>query len=820
MKDEDKTKAQLIEELQDLRKKHDTTRQFSAEGKPGAELFKSIVENASDAIVTIDTKGSIAYFNRKAEEMFGYTAAEILGKSSRLLLPESMKDEEIRSVIKHSTSKRNGYLASLTEGLALCKNGSLLPIEASYYGYHLDDRYWMTGIIRDISERIKVEKALKETRDSLDNIIESSVDSIVITNATGIITQINGAFLRLLGLEKKEQIIGQRMEAFYPYHEAEYETTTGEHIQIGRNYFQAMQGAIARLQEGNNIPLLENYHLRADNRIVPVEDTFSPLFDKNGALIGAVGIIRDITERKMAEKQVAESRDFLKQLFDIGLEGLIVSDAQGQITMVNDRLAIMLRYSKNDLIGKTLGIFTPAPEKESGRKLMEELRSRGSLCGIERTWMRGDGSYIDVELNVSLARDARGNITGAFSSIRDVSERKKADLAVRTSEERYRRIFESSFISLQELEISRFMACINDLKSQGMRDIRHYLQVHPEFVWKAISMAQIIDINDATLKMYGAKNKEELIASTDKLFCEESPALREGLIALAEGKSSFQAESVHHTLQGGDINVLLQINFLAKQRDLNRILVSIIDITKVKSAETKLLEYQEQLRSLTNELLTKEENERQKLGMYLHDRIGQSLSALKMQLSMLASESTAADDREKFDRLLQQINDTIHDTRVLSYELSPIILHELGLEVALGWLAEQTQKQHNMAVSFKSDKKAKQLDESLKIIVYRAVSELLNNVVKHAKADNAAVSIKGKNGQLQITVEDNGIGFDPAEIEGIAGTERGFGLFSIRERLHYLGGSVYIKSAPHKGTRITLLAPLKDSSRSLSGLVV
>ncbi len=159
--------------------------------------------------------------------------------------------------------------------------------------------------------------------------------------------------------------------------------------------------------------------------------------------------------------------------------------------------------------------------------------------------------------------------------------------------------------------------------------------------------------------------------------------------------------------------------------------------------------------------------------------------------------------------ILKTIDQTIHDTRVLSYELSPVILHELGLEVALSWLAEQTEKQHNIAVAFKSDKKAMRLDDGLKIILYRAVSELLNNVVKHAWAQHVAVSIKRSNGQVQITVEDDGVGFDPAQLEGIAATERGFGLFSIKERLHYLGGSILIKSALYKGTHITLLAPLK-----------
>jgi len=242
---------------------------------------------------------------------------------------------------------------------------------------------------------------------------------------------------------------------------------------------------------------------------------------------------------------------------------------------------------------------------------------------------------------------------------------------------------------------------------------------------------------------------------------------------------------------------------------LNRLLMNIVDITQVKAAEKKLIDYQQQLRSLTNELSEKEENERRNLGMYLHDRIGQSLSVLKMQLEMLASELAGSDDRDKCKSILKTIDQTIRDTRVLSYELSPVILHELGLEVALSWLAEQTERQHNIAIAFKSDKKAMRLDEGLKIILYRSVHELLNNVVKHAWAQHVAVSIKRRNGQVQITVEDDGVGFDPFQIEGIAAVERGFGLFSIKERLHFLGGSIIIKSALYKGTRITLLAPLK-----------
>ncbi len=1082
MKDEKKTKAQLIEELRSLRKECEAAPQASAGQSPATDVFHKIVENAHDAIISINRSGFIVFANRRAEEMFGYTADEMRGKSSAELTPRESRDAEERIISRYRLNLPGGLLTSLKEGVALHKNGTLLPVEASYYGYQIDGEYFMTGIIRDISGRKRIEEALERARDFSEKLVESSIDPIVITDTKGTIVRINSAFVQLIGLENKEQIIGQSMVAFFPDREGEYESSTGEHILIGPDFFQTLQNTMARRRQGERVLFIESCLLRADKRIVPIEAAVISISDKNEVPIGAVSMIRDRTEKKKAENEITESRDFLKQLFNVGVDGLMVIDAQGQITMVNDRLAAMLGYAKNDLIGKSMTFFTPVQEKESVRNVMEQLRARGIQIGLERTWIRGDGSCIDVEVNVSLTKNAHGTVTGAFASVRDISERKqierelekardfsdsiiessldaivitdatgtitrinnaflkllgyekqdsiigqpmtvfsparegeyetiagdriwigrdffettkgcmsklirgekiflmegyhirtdnkivpvedtinplfdekgamtgsvgiirditdrkkaekqlsesrdflallfdtsldgilvsdaqgqlimvnnaaasmlryskneligkhptmltpmqetesakglikelftaqsltgvertwvrgdgsfidiemnstflynkkgdiigglcsfrdiglrkKADMALRISEERYRRIFENAFVALQEVDISRFMAFINDLKAHGMQDIRAYLDEHPEFLWQAISMAHIIDINDASLKLYGAKSKEELIASMDTLFSGESTAFREGLIALAEGMNSFQAESVHHTLRGDDINVLLQINFLAKQRDLNRILVSIIDITQVKSAEKKLLEYQQRLRSLTNELSTKEENERRNLGMYLHDRIGQSLSALKIQLEMMASELTGSDDRNNCRHILKQIEATIHDTRALSYELSPVILHELGLEAALGWLTEQTQKQHSITISFKSDKKIKQLDDDVKIILYRSASELLTNIVRHSRAVNAAVAIRQRGGQLQITVEDNGVGFDPAEMEGIAAIERGFGLFSIKERLHYLGGSVAIRSAPRKGTQIKLLVPLKGSS--------
>ena len=812
MKDEDKTRTQLIEELHALRKKCEATGKTSAGETTEKELFHTIVESANDAIISMNTGGTIVSANRMAEKLYGYAIGEMLGKSISDLTPKDSRAIEEQTVARHHRNLASGHLTSLKEGVALRKNGDTFPVDASFYGYQFNGEYFITGIIRDISERKEIEKALEEARDFSDNIIESSIDPIVITDSKGNITRINNAFLKLLGFEKQDQIIGQHMVTFSPAHEGEYEITTGERIQIGPDFFQTMQSFMSRLSQGEKISMMESYHLRADNRVVPVEDTISPLFDKKGEKIGAVGVIRDATDRKKAEKELSDSRDFLARLFETSMEGLVVSDARGYITMVNNKAAEMLDYAREDLIGRhfaDLGLTCPE-DKETAKQVIEEFLSQGKLTEVERTWKKRDGNIIDVEMNLHQIQDKAGTIIGAMSSFRDIGLRKQADMALRVSEERYRRIFENAFVAILEEDISPIMSVFNDLKPAGVRDVRTYLKEHPEFLRRVLSMITIIDANEAAIRLFGARDKEELASATDMMWREESlAASSEALIAFAEGKPFFQTESIHHTLQGVQKNVILQINFLIKQRDLNRVLVCLVDITPLKAAEKELFSYQQQLRALANQLSIKEEDEKRKIGMYLHDRIGQSLSILKMKMEMMGAELADGYAGGKSAEILGLLEKTIHDTRVLSYELSPVILHELGLEVALEWLTEQTQKQRNMVVSFKSDKKAKQLDDNSKIILYRAVSELLNNVVKHAKADTAAVAMKRKNGQLHITVEDNGVGFDPSQIEGIAAVERGFGLFSIKERLHYLGGSIIIKSAPHKGTHITLLAPLK-----------
>ena len=145
----------------------------------------------------------------------------------------------------------------------------------------------------------------------------------------------------------------------------------------------------------------------------------------------------------------------------------------------------------------------------------------------------------------------------------------------------------------------------------------------------------------------------------------------------------------------------------------------------------------------------------------------------------------------------------------MTFELSPPILYELGLEAGIEWLTEQIQEKHGIQIGFEDDRQPKPMSEEIRITLFKATKELLINIVKHAQASKAKVSIWREDHSIRIRVEDDGVGFSTPEGKQLRKTT-GFGLFNIRERIKYLGGDVVIESEPGRGTRVNLSAPLEE----------
>lgn len=239
------------------------------------------------------------------------------------------------------------------------------------------------------------------------------------------------------------------------------------------------------------------------------------------------------------------------------------------------------------------------------------------------------------------------------------------------------------------------------------------------------------------------------------------------------------------------------------------LVLSLVDVTERKRAEEKLITYQEQLRSLASELVLAEERERRSLATDLHDSIAQVLAIAKLKLDLLQSTASLPEDSETLQEIRQLIFEAIQQTRTLLFELSPASLYELGLEAALEGLARRMQEHHGILIQFLEDGRPKPLAGNFTVLLFRAVRELLLNTVKHSGAQNAWVSIYKEDKYVRIEVKDDGSGFDSSEIESFRDR---FGLFSIRERLHHLGGRFEISSSPGRGTLVTMVAPLREEA--------
>jgi signal transduction histidine kinase len=233
------------------------------------------------------------------------------------------------------------------------------------------------------------------------------------------------------------------------------------------------------------------------------------------------------------------------------------------------------------------------------------------------------------------------------------------------------------------------------------------------------------------------------------------------------------------------------------------------DITKRKNAEAEILSYRDALRSLALELSIIEERERHRIATDLHDHIGQTLAVASIKLGALRECTDMTGIVSGVDDIRRIVEEAIEYTRSVTFELSPPVLYELGLVPGLSALAEQFQAQHNIEIEISDDGQPKVLDDDHLIALYKAVRELLMNIVKHAGAHRAVITLLRDADRVRITVEDDGAGFDAANRKPYS-TTSGFGLFSTRERLRGIGGRMEVASAPGKGTKITIEAPLQQ----------
>jgi signal transduction histidine kinase len=224
-----------------------------------------------------------------------------------------------------------------------------------------------------------------------------------------------------------------------------------------------------------------------------------------------------------------------------------------------------------------------------------------------------------------------------------------------------------------------------------------------------------------------------------------------------------------------------------------------------------------QLQELAAELTQTEHRERRRLAQILHDHLQQLLYAARLNLGSLKrvdpQEPSFSETVDQIDALL---GECIAESRALTVQLCPPVLHESGLAMALEWLGRHMEQIHGLEVEIDLNPQAEPESEEIRILLFEAARELLFNVVKHAETPCARLSLSiPKDGEVCVTVSDQGAGFIAIDDKA---DSSGFGLFSIRERLELMGGRLHVEAAPGRGTTVTVLAPSRNLSTSAGDL--
>lgn len=276
---------------------------------------------------------------------------------------------------------------------------------------------------------------------------------------------------------------------------------------------------------------------------------------------------------------------------------------------------------------------------------------------------------------------------------------------------------------------------------------------------------------------------------------------------LAQSADMFSIEDVYECKDGQFLPVEVSAIKIRYQGS-PAIQITARDISESKKIEAEIWEYQDMLKQSTSDLILAEEAQRRHLAIVLHDHLGQSLAMAKIKMAGLLNSVKDEVILAKLKAIEKDITDAVKQTRSITYELSPPVLHELGLIEALEWRLEKIRLEMGIETTSNHDRENIKLRNEQEVILFRSVDEILKNVIKHAAATHITIATEATKYSFSVSVQDNGKGFDTSVLTPEHRLHDSFGLFSIKERIEYLGGVLDIRSEVGVGTTVILNIPV------------
>jgi PAS domain S-box-containing protein len=575
------------------------------------------------------------------------------------------------------------------------------------------------------------------------DVFNASPIGIAVENLEGQPLFVNPAFCSILGFSEDE-LLGKHCVDFSPSEDAERDWAL---------FQQLRTGSIDHYQ-------LEKQYFRKDGSLVWGRLSISLLNSHPSPLV--LAMVEDITDKKKAE----EARFRHAAIIESSDDAIASGTLDGIIVSWNAGAQKMYGYTEAEAIGKSINILVPPELPNEENKILETLRAGGRIEHFETVRVTKTGKRINVSLSIYPIKDSGGKTVGCSGIARDITEQKRAQEALRASEERLR-------LAQWAAHIGTF-----DVNLQTGVDI---WQPETEALYGLPSGAF-----GGTLTAFEAlihpADRERIIELTQEM-------MRTGQPTEAEWRVIWPSGSVHWIAGRGQV-------LMDESGEPSRMLGVNIDVTERKQME-------EALSNMSRKLLESQEQERARIGRELHDDINQRLAMLNVELERL--RDNPSEIQERVQELRRRVAELSDDVQSLSHDLHSSKLEYLGVVAGMKSWCKEFGERHGMQIDCRHDVRST-LPPELGLCLFRVLQEAAHNAVKHSGVKRIEVLLREDSGEIHLVVSDSGRGFD---VEG-ALQGNGLGLISMRERIRLVNGSIDIQSKPMGGTTVLVRVPLQS----------
>jgi len=801
------------------------------------ESLHFISSSTSDIFFRIRVPdGLYEYISPSVEQFSGYTAEEFMEDGSlifRIIHPDWQEyarqcwnehhDDRIRSEYEYQFIHKSGAVRWVRQRIVLIRDGKGKTIA-------------IEGIATDVTEAKAAEQALKASEKKYRLLVENISDVVWTQNTAGEFTYATPSAEALWGYTPEEL---KRLDYKKLFTHQSWQALL---LSNRQRHKAEKQGQFS----DTNINVYE--HVRKDRSLVWAETVIRRTFTANGKPSGYLGVSRDITERKWAEDAMRRSESRFRTLFEdspislweedltrlkayfdkLKLQG--ISDFRSyfhenpeslgtcaslvEVVAVNKATLELLRAdSQAELMGNLDKILTERSMAAFAEEMIL-LASGGCEYSGEITHRTLEGKIIWVVVHFTVPPEYQGSLSRVIVSLIDVTPRKRAEQALMESEERYRVLVENA----QE----GVVVALND-KPMFANDALSEILGYSYEELMLLSPFEVAHPEDKTHAM------QQMAEYSSGLREEGFATLR---VITKQGEIKWITLSIKPIRWGGknaELKIITDIShYKALEQELRvahaemeaRVRQRTAELSQTNLKLTREVEErqkaQDQILSLTRQIIRVQEDERQRISRDLHDNVAQDLSSIVLNMETLfdGAPAVAAKVIRRSDAVTDIIRGAIAAVRDIAYGLRPPALDQLGLPLALERHCEEVSGRTRVDIDFFSTGiENTKLDFDTEINIYRMVQEALSNMGKHSNATRSTVRLVTSYPNLLIRIEDNGDGFPVARRVAEAAKERRMGLRSMEERAKLIGGSMELQSRIGTGTRVIFTIPITSARR-------